>query len=908
MHAGTCRRWPGRLPASLGRRGCLTWLGLGLCLALALLGPPRARATTPLPDDDAHRLILLLFEVRLDQQRLADTLAGYVLEDEVLLPLGELARLLTLGITVDLHTRTASGFVLHEDRLFRLEPHSGIVVSDGARQPVDDRLLRWIDGDLYVPARLLQQWLPLDLRLDRHTLTLAVAPREPLPIQARLLRERLASRLVGRGSRDDIDRGYPRAAADYRLASVPFIDQTLGLQFNGGNSPQGSRWVYSVLATGDLLGMETNAYLSLQDQHHSPDWRLTLQRHDPDAGLLGPLRARSVGLGQVSLPALANVLRGSSGDGLVVSSRPLNQPSSYGLQTFRGDLPPGWDVTLYFNDALIAFQTSRPDGLYEFADQPLVYGVNEFVLVFNGPLGQTRVERQTFVLDQTLTRPGEWHYSVGSVRGDDGAQRHSLLLEAGLRENLAGSAGWVRLPGASTNASASASAAAQEYLQLGLRASTLGMLLSGHWVQGPSSSHLLELGLRTRLGGFALDTTYTQIGRGFVSDDFLTSSDPLASRLRARLSGSLPLGERLRLPLSLDWRRERSRAGRCTDGASARLSVNWLGTSLTQTLDYSASNSSGSRSLRGALQISRRVGNVGLSGQIGQQWRPQRKVNALALSVDQRFSDTTRLNLGLLHTPDQRVTSYSAGLNHRFGPLGVGLSGRYSSRGDLGMGVQLFMALSRDPHSGRWRADGQPMASAGAVSARAWLDRNGNGIPDADEPPVENACFSLNGGSRHPSCTGPDGLAYLSRLSPRQYLDLALDPATLEDPQWMADQPGVRLLPRPGKVLALDFPVVLTGEIDGTVFLSEAGHRRGIGNALLELVNAQGTVLASVRSASDGYYTVPAVRPGRYRLRLSPEQLDSLGLQPVAAHPIEMGAEGDFLNGIDFTLHTGAAP
>lgn len=872
-------------------------------------GTVPATATPALPawgqDDDASQLNLLLFQLRLDNQTLADDFIAYELQDELLLPLGELARLLTLGITVDPRSRIASGFVLREDRLFRLEPQSETVVSEGVRQPVERRLLRWIDGDLYVPARLLQQWLPLGLLVDRNTLTLAVAPRERLPIQARLERERLAGRLGRRGGASDVDRGYPRAAPDYRLASVPFIDQTLGLQVNGGNGNQSSSWAYSAFVTGDLLGMEASAYVSSSSSRTRPDARLTLQRHDPDATLLGPLRARSVALGQVSLPALSNVLRGSSGDGLVLGNRPLNQPSSYGLQTFRGDLPPGWDVTLYFNDALIAFQTSRPDGLYEFADQPLVYGVNEFVLVFNGPLGQTRVERQTFILDQTLTRPGEWTYQLGSVRGANGGQRSSLLLEAGLRDNLAGSAAWVQLPGATP------AAAAQDYLQLGLRASTLGMLLSGQWVQGPQATNLLELGLRTRLGRFALDLTHTTVGDGFVSDTFAASSDPVASRLRARISGSVPLGERLRLPLGLDLRQDRSRAGLRSDGASARLSLNLLGTSFTQSFDYSANDTlAGGRnsSLTGALQLSRRVAGIGLSGQLAQQWRPQRQISSVAISADKNFSDTTRMNLGVLHSVASRVTSYSAGLNHRFGHLGVGVSGRVSSTGDWGLGVQLFMALGRDPHSGRWRADWQPMAAAGAVSARAWVDANGNGLFDADEEPVQNACFGLNGGSRHPSCTDADGLAYLSRLSPRAYLDLALDAATLEDPQWVPTQPGVRLLPRPGKVLALDFPVVLTGEIDGTVFLQDGGRTRGIGNALLELVDAQGEVVASTRSASDGYYIVPAVRPGSYRLRVSPEQLQSLGLQPVAEQAIRMNADGDFLNGVDFTLQTRAAP
>jgi len=847
----------------------------------------------PGEDNETRDLNLLLFEVRLDNSVLADSMTAYELGGDVLLPLGELTRLLTLGINVDWRTRVASGFVLREDRQFRLELQSETVLTEAGRQSFPRQQLRWIDGDIYVPARLLQRWLPIDLLLDRNSLTVAVVPRETLPIQARLARERLAGQLRGRRLGELVDRGYPMAPRDYRLLSVPFIDQTLGLQYNGGNGTSDASWAYSAFLTGDLLGMEASAYVSSSTSKTDPDLRLTLARNDPDGGLLGPLRARAVTLGNMGMPALANVLRGSSGDGVLLSNRPLNQPTSYGLQTLRGDLPPGWDVSLYFNDALIAFQPSRPDGLYEFADQPLVYGVNEFRLVFNGPLGQSRVERQVFILDQTLTKPGEFFYTLAGQDGADGGRRMSLQADLGLSKNLAATGGIVSLP-------LGIDGPPRRFANLGLRASALGMLLSGEYVQAEDTGSLYELGLRTMLGRYSLDLTHTRLQDDFVSDFFPESGDPIRARDRARLTGSIPLGARLRLPLGLDVKREETAAGVRSDSAAVRLSLNVLGTSLTNSLNYLSS--AGSESVDGTLQISRRVAGIGLSGQIAYLVEPEAKVANYALTADKNFGNATRLSLGVLHLVDSGLNTYTAGLNHNFGSFGLGLSGRYSDDGNYGVGMQLFMALGRDPVGGRWLRDWQPMAGAGTVSARAFLDANMNGVFDAGEEPVQNACFTLNGGSRHPSCTNADGLAYLSRLTPKQYTDLALDPGTLEDPQWLSVKPGIRLLPRPGKVLSLDFPLVMTGEIDGTVYLAEQDRTRGIGNALIELVDPKGTVVASTRSANDGYYIVPSVRPGQYKLRIAPEQLAALELAPVPEKFIEMRADGEFVNGIDFTL------
>ena len=184
----------------------------------------------------------------------------------------------------------------------------------------------------------------------------------------------------------------------------------MSLDYRGGNGESHLGTRYTAFATGDLLGMEGALYVNAGDATESTDVRLTLGRRDPDAVLLGPLRARTALLGNVPLPAVSNVSRSSpQGDGFLISNRPLALPDSFGQHSLQGPLLPGWDVELYFNDALVGFQAAGPDGQYHFADLQLLFGANEFRLVFHGPLGEVRVERETFLLEQSLTRPGEFH-------------------------------------------------------------------------------------------------------------------------------------------------------------------------------------------------------------------------------------------------------------------------------------------------------------------------------------------------------------------------------------------------------------------------------------------------------------------------------------------------------------------
>jgi hypothetical protein len=892
-----------------------TWLSGAACLAALLWTAawspagaqdrPATVTSAAQASTSPNDLNLLLLEVRLDGSLLADTLSAYGLGDDLLLPLGELARLLTLGIAVDPTTRIAAGFVVRAERPFRLVMGATSVTLPDGIEAVNPAQMRWIDNEIYVSSSLLQRWWPIDLQTNLSTLSLQVLARETLPIQARLARERDAAQLRLRGG-GYLDPGFPRAPSNYRWVDVPFVDQTLGLQVGRDSTGKTvTNMTYNAYVTGDLLGMEASMFVTgTQDQgsqigsQSNPQARLTLSRNDPGANLLGPLRARSLTFGNVGLPALDNVVRAvGGGNGLVMSNRPLNQPSSYGLHTLRGNLPPGWDVTLYFNDALVGFQQSRPDGLYQFADQPLVFGSNEFRLIFNGPLGQRRIEREAFLLDDTLTKPGNFYYTAGAQRGDDASQRQTLQTDFGLAESLAASAGLVSID-------LGLGAEARHFTNLGLRASALGMLISADHVAATGGGSLTELGVRTSLGRFSTNLTHTQLSN-FSSDFFVASSNPVKQRTRARLSGSVPLSESFVIPVGLDVFREVTNSGRSSVNAQGRLSLNLQSISFTNALNLQSAE--GNRSTSGVLQTYQRMAGIGLSSQLAYTLEPDSRLSSVAITTDKNLSDASRINLGLVQSLDANVTTLAAGYNRNFGTFGMGVSARYSSNGDLGIGMQLFMSMGRDPRSGNWVRNWQPMAAAGAVSARAFVDANMNGLFDVGEMPVENAGFLLNGGNRHPVRTNADGIAYMSHMTPRQFADVSLDTGTLEDPQWQTATPGVRVLPRPGKVVLVDFPVVMTSEIDGTVYLEEDGKSRGIGNAALELVNERGEVVATQRSAADGYYIVPAVKPGRYTLRLATEQLRSLGLVTAQqSQPINMKADGEYVNGMDFTLR--AAP
>lgn len=157
-------------------------------------------------------------------------------------------------------------------------------------------------------------------------------------------------------------------------------------------------------------------------------------------------------------------------------------------------------------------------------------------------------------------------------------------------------------------------------------------------------------------------------------------------------------------------------------------------------------------------------------------------------------------------------------------------------------------------------------------------------------------------GNPHPVRTDEEGYALLGNLPVRRHVDVELELSSLPDPQWMAQKPGLQLLARPGRVAEIDVPVVLSTEITGKVFLHQRLQRRGIGDAIVELVDARGEIVAETRSAADGVYVISNVAAGDYVLRISPAQAQRLRLDATPARSMKVTGESYLIEQQDFEL------
>ncbi len=874
-----------------------------LALSSACIGSQAAEAPQPRTTDTVQAAIedpanLLLLDVIVERISVAGAMSAYQIGDAVFVPMAELARVLTLLVQVDTTARRGKGFLLNAENTFDLDVDRRRVFLAGKESTFDASRVTVQPDDIYVDTRLLEQWWPVSLKPDLSKLQLLVKPREPLPLQLRLARERAARSMnISSSPGGASSRSFPQFTIPHETFSLPAIDQTLSV-YAGGSKTGLTNWAASssTFLNGDLFGLEASGFAyvgSTNATEVDQKFRLTLGRNDLSGRLLGRLAATTAQVGNVLLPGVGHISRSSAtGNGVLLSNVPLSRPQTYGVTSFKGALQPGWDVELYFNDALVGYQQSRADGTYSFEDQMLVFGENRYRLVFHGPQGQLQVESKTFQLDASTVRPGEFLYTFGTQKDDQGFDRSQLQLEYGLTKEMAAHGG-LHVSGATVRRPQ------REYLSAGLRTfvNGWGIDTDGVWCL-PCGGGLASMGLHRRLTYGSLRLTQVFL-RDFASDLYPQVDRVIDASTQGRVDLSLPLAPKRRLPLTLQFRATHLRNGTMDHETTARVTQSLLGATLTQEVTHE--HQDGTRALTGNLQVSRTVAGASARAQLSHTLHPSVRAQVGSMVADMSLPGGVRMNTALTHVFNNRDTTLSVSLNRSFGQFSLRAGFTRTTSGSISGSMQVFTSAARDARAKRWHFGAVPLGSSGSASVRTFLDKNLNSRFDADDQAIEGATFRVNG-STSPVKSDASGYAFLARLPSHRQVSVEVNPGSLEDSQWSPVVPGVTLLPRPGRMANLDFAVIVTADVDGFVYLDRNGQQRGVSDVVLELYGAQGEMVSSVRSIGDGYYIFTGVRPGRYTIGVAPDLLQRLGLEPVEPQAIEILADGSFVEAVDFVL------
>ena len=855
-----------------------------------------ATTLATLPDDDNS---LRLLEPSIGKYKLEELVAAYQYQDMIFIPLGYFSELIDLAVTANPNTGIAEGFIFDQNKTFYLDVNRGEVTIQGKLSQLDKQRIavRELD-DIYVDSNLLREWFPLKVDIDLFASRLKIISDRPLPFEQRKQREEQAKRAR---SPLPTERGYTKQSFPYENWTRPMINQTarVGVTRDDDGEYTGN-FAYTTYVTADLLRMESSWYLSGTDNEPFDKFRATFARRDPNGNLLGRMHAKEFAFGNINEPRVEHVTRPLEPQvGAVVSNYPLARQLQYDSHNFRGDLPPGWQVELYRNNVLLGFRPFSDDGQYRFDDVPLLYGNNYFRLVFYGPQGQQREENYTFNLDRSLTEPGQHYYRALISKDDTSGARALLQYDYGINQKASVASSFTSVPLDSEFLLVNEEEN-HNYLTAGIRGFYKSMFYRSDIIKDFQSGHALDWKIQARINGAILNIGEAYFQDGFVSEEYPQTFQSIERRTDISIDTAIPSSYFPRIPITFDYDREAYENDIVLTRFSNRISTQKHGLAFSNTINLTQQSSLDS-SVINTLQISRRAFGYNFRGAISYRFAPETGTDSATLTVDGFRLWNYFISTGFTRIVTSDTDQVFFNMNKSHGAYSLGLNTRYSTGGVLSVDLSFTIGLGHEPRTNTWRPEYRPVASQGAMSTQAFLDKNSNGIKDGDEEGLAGIKIRVNGGDV-PNPADDNGVVYVTGLEPYRNFDLDIALETLEDPLWQPSIKGTRINLRPGHVAQIDFPIIITGEVDGTVVVQVKDQKREVSGVIVELLDMEGKLVQKTKSTYDGFYLMSKIPVGKYQLQISREQTDSLGLMPVKPTIFIVEPENPIVYGMDFVL------
>ena len=832
---------------------------------------------------------------------MTDTITAHGTRGGVFLPLGDLARFLDLPISISDDGHYANGWYLSPNRTLSINLRAGTITQGGKEAPLPQRDFATFDGELWIRADRLADILPIAVVTDLRTQTVVIKTLEPFPFEQRLAREAARDRLA-RGGGHGSTVAYPRQATPYHLVDAPIAEAEMRLTGSDAVRPHLES---DLRASGDLLFMTARTYFSLSSADGLVAARIQLGRRDPDARLLGPLRATEFELGDVATESLPLGLRGSAGRGFALTNEPLEHASVFEKIDFRGELPSGFEVELYRNDILVGSTSNAVDGRYEFLGIPVDFGLNVFRLVFYGPQGQRREEvRRISVGDGRLAK-GQFTYNVFAVQKDRalidvhaplfqptpgyGTWRAGMAMQYGLTTGLT-----LAAAGAMYQTDlADGSAATRWMAQAGVRTGLGGLAARLDGAVASDGGTAIEMGLAGRVLGASLVATHAQYGHGFVDEVRSPSALPLTSMTQFDLAKTLHLGQKT-IPLALDWQHLAYANGQVSDVASFHQTITFGRIMATNVINYNDTAMPGAattHSTNGVFDLATFAGShTQFRGEATYTLGPHVALASLGGEVSRDIDAHTTVRGSISHTFTNGLTTLGLSATRRLGPVAAAFDASYIvPGGGFSFNLRIGASFGRNPLNGRMFVARPGLSSSGAVAVRAFADANGNGRYDPGEEVIGKVGFFT--GSQQ-ATSGRDGTAVLTGIGDGTRAAVRIDTASLPDIAMAPSQPGVEVVARPGRIPIIDFAVTKLSDIEGTAIYADGSKKRGVAGLVLHLTDATGRRVAKVRSESDGFVLIEQIRPGDYTLDIAPEQATALNIALISDKRVHIGLDG----------------
>jgi hypothetical protein len=845
--------------------------------ALLALGAGSLGASAPAPgpkpwtaDPDEQ----FLLDVNIRQLRLGDTVRAYNPPEGPCVVLGDFLAALDVPMRIDVSAKKASGWAFREANRISIDAAALKVTYGTKSEAIARGTIRETPEGWCVQAVALGRWFGIGVRPMTSGSVLLLESDTKLPVELAMERKQRAAR-IHRASFDL--NSLPQVRVPYRMWRSPALDFVVsgGATYRAGDGVRVDRQS-SVYAAGEVAHLSYDAQVTTNAKGRPNLLRLRAFRSDPDAHLLGPLKATHFGFGDVE--GFDTRLTGSiaAGRGGVITNRPLTARTAFDRTRLEGDLPIGWEAEVYRNGELLGFAKSDASQRYVFDDVQLLYGENSIRVVLYGPQGQVHERDETIDVGQDNVPKGKTWYWLGANQPG----RDLVTLEKPPDSALPRAQAALSIEhGLDTRTSVAVLARAMliDDQRLSFVEGTVRRSIGGAMVEvsaaresnGGTAAHAQLLG--------KFGPVYVNVDALIANDFHLRGAEPETSReVRASLDSPLRIGKAV-IPAHAEAHFVQHADGSRLLEAATRLSASIdrfnLGAEVRYRKDYVPAGPAPPGELRLGLIGSGHIGEVRIRGSTEFDVKPSARFRSAELSAYWSASENTDWEGVLAY--DELQHRGRARITHimRVESFALALTGEATTKGDLAVGFNLNFSL--DPRRGL-SLSRRPLAEGGMVHATVFRDLNDNGALDPGEP-LEKGALITTGSRQARSKTDTKGSVTIGGLTAYVPVPVGIDVTSLDDPMLTPKKALQVVTPRPGVAADVAIALVGGGDIEGALIKSGELGFEGVD---LELLDGTGKVVATARTDFDGFFLFERVPYDAYRLRVSAASAKAAGIAP----------------------------
>ena len=821
--------------------------------------------------------------------------------------LEDIIDVLDLAISFNSDVKIGQGWFLREDWRIFLDLHKGEVLSrDQIYQVTSDQVVE-DDGYYFISQKDIEEWFGFKFKPDIPQQYLNIESEHPLPEIAKNARKKRLSR---KKTNKNITL-LPRKINNHKNFDINTADIRLGSRYqraDNGTGKKATSTSHSAITSlqGQLLNHDAYLLTSVDNDRKLSSIITRFSKRSENPTLLGPLQARSYAFGDINTISVPLIQDRKRELGARISNTPLIN-TQFQTIDINGDAIPGWDVELYRNNIFIDSQIVLSTGEYRFPDVQLFGGDNKFEVFFYGNQGEIRVKEISLPVTSELLLAQDKTYEVSvSLRDTQTYQknrREPFSLEninvAGRYNKVIGN--FLTYFGVNTQKIDNKN---NLYAGAGFTRTFSKTIVDGNFAINTEAATSAQITARRTIKEWDIAT------RALIeSDDFSPTSQNSDGLYQLNVSAQRAFKptetSRLNVLSSAGYTANNNGSTQINSQISTGLQIKNI--NLSNNINYNSfKDTSGhvTNNLRDTVALRLSKGRFFARSGINFDILPEKKFDSVFSRISYYPNNKFSTDLNLNYDIDDQYKRARLNLNYTNDYFRTSPFVEYDSNDDLKLGLYVNFGIIDTPYDNSLKFTHKSMTGKGLVSSFVYHDKNGNKEFDADDEALADVVVeSYN--TRRRVKTNDTGHSLMQDLPINIATDIYVDETTLPDSFMISGFKGASILPNPGEITELEFPIHMAGEIDGTISIAEDDNSSSPAKkAIIDLhpLDHQNKEIIQSKAALDGFYVASYIPPGRYLMHLNQESVAKYDAAAPAPEIVDIGYNGDVLYGRDFTL------